>query len=150
MLDIYADGACIPNPGVGGWGIVAYQNGQEIWTQVGGDMDATNNRMEMKAIIEALRLAAGQPCFIYSDSQLCVSTLTMWAESWRRNGWVKKTPGPIKNLDLVKEGYALYCQSKAKIIWVKGHSGVRGNERADALAAEGRASIINSRTKEVA
>jgi ribonuclease HI len=148
MIDIYADGGCNPNPGVGGWGIVTYQNGKEAWTECGGDMDTTNNRMEMQAIIEALKMAAGQPCNIFSDSQLCVSTLTSWAKSWERKGWKKSAGGEIKNLDLVKEAYALYLQSKARIIWVKGHSGVKGNERADRLANEGRTNIINSRILE--
>ena len=147
-LDIYTDGACNPNPGVGGWGVVAYQNGREVWTETGGEMESTNNRMEMKAIIESLRLAGGQPCHIFSDSQLCVSTLNLWAASWERNNWTKKTSGPIKNLELVREGYVLFRQSKSKIIWVKGHSGVIGNERADWLANQGRTKIINSRILE--
>jgi ribonuclease HI len=148
MLDIYADGGCIPNPGAGGWGVVAYQNGREVWTECGGAMETTNNRMEMQALIEAMRLADGQPCTIFSDSQLCVKTLTAWAAGWKKRGWVKGDGQPVKNLDLVKQGYALSLQSKARILWVKGHSGVTGNERADRLAAEGRTKIINSRIME--
>lgn len=144
MIDIYTDGGCSPNPGVGGWGVVAYQNGQEAWSECGGHMSTTNNRMEMQALIEGLRLADRQPCVIFSDSQLCVSTLTVWARSWERNGWSRKE-GPVKNLDLVQEGYGLFRQSKARIVWVKGHSGVKGNERADRLAGEGRIKVINSR-----
>lgn len=149
-LDIYTDGACNPNPGVGGWGIVAYQDGKEVWTESGGDMETTNNRMELTAIIMALRLAAGRPCFIFSDSQLCINTLTSWARAWERRGWQKSSSGEIKNLDLVKTAWALVQQSRAKLVWVKGHAGNRGNERADRLANEGRNGVINSRIKEAA
>lgn len=147
MLDIYTDGECEPNPGVGGWGVVAYQNGREVWTECGGDMDTTNNRMEMQALIEAMRLSGGQQCTIFSDSQLCINTLTLWAAGWERRGW-QRPAGPVKNLDLVKQGLALYRQSKARIIWVKGHSDIKGNERADMLASEGRKKVINSRIME--
>lgn len=149
-LDIYTDGACVPNPGVGGWGVVAYQNGQEVWTECGGEMETTNNRMEMLAIIKALELAAGRPCFIFSDSMLCVNTLTKWARAWERRGWNKASAGEIKNLDLVKRAWALVQKSQAKLVWVKGHAGNRGNERADRLANEGRSITINSRFKEAA
>jgi ribonuclease HI len=143
-LDIYADGACDPNPGIGGWGAVAYQNGLEVWTAFDGDMQTTNNRMEMQGVIAALEYANGRPCYIFSDSQLCVNTLTKWAASWERKGWVRGS-GEIKNLDLVRHAYELYRRSQAHIVWVKGHSGNRGNERADFLANLGREKVIQSR-----
>lgn len=150
MMEIYTDGACNPNPGVGGWGVVVYQNHTEAWTDCGGAMRTTNNRMEMKAIIEAMKLAHGKPCNIYSDSKLCVLTLTTWAKGWKFRGWKKSTPGEIKNLDLVQEAYEMYLQAQARIIWVKGHAGIKGNERADRLANEGCTKVINSQIMEVA
>lgn len=149
-LDIYTDGGCNPNPGVGGWGLVVYQDGQEVWTDCGGEMETTNNRMELTAIIKALELAADRHCFIYTDSQLCVNTLTKWAAAWQKRGWCKGDGGEVKNLDLVKVAFKLVQQSSAKMVWVKGHAGNRGNERADCLANEGRNLVINSRIKEVA
>lgn len=148
MYDIYADGACEPNPGVGGWGVVVYRDGKEICFGFGGDMKTTNNRMEMQSIIEALKFLRHfnyPDAYIYSDSQLCVNTLNSWAKKWERDGWVRKGGAEIKNLDLVKEAYELFVESKAILVWVKGHSGVIGNERADELANKGRTAIINAR-----
>lgn len=144
-LDIYTDGGCVPNPGAGGWGVAVYQDGEEVWSESGGEIETTNNRMELTAIIKALELAHGRPCLIFTDSMLCVNTLSQWAKGWR-----KADGGQVKNLDLVKRAYELFQNSKAKMVWVKGHAGNVGNERADKLASEGRAMTINSRFKAAA
>lgn len=149
-LDIYTDGGCVPNPGAGGWGVVIYQDGEEVWSESGGEIETTNNRMEMTAIIKALELAHGRPCLIFTDSMLCVNTLSQWAKGWKAKGWRKADGGQVKNLDLVKRAYELFQNSKAKMVWVKGHAGNVGNERADKLASEGRAMTINSRFKAAA
>lgn len=141
MLEIYADGACDPNPGVGGWGIAVYQDNVEVWSESGGELESTNNRMELKAVIEALKMAGGQPCRIYSDSKLVVNTLNTWARSWAQRGWRKADGQVPKNLELVKEAYALFRAGKARVQWIKGHAGNVGNERADELAREGRDSV---------
>lgn len=149
-LDIYTDGGCVPNPGAGGWGVAIYQDGEEVWSESGGEIETTNNRMELTAIIKALELANGRPCLIFTDSMLCVNTLSQWAKGWKAKGWRKADGGEVKNLDLVKRAYELFQNSKAKMVWVKGHAGNVGNERADTLASEGRAMIINSRFKAAA
>lgn len=149
-LDIYTDGGCVPNPGAGGWGVAAYQDGEEVWSGSGGEIETTNNRMELTAIIKALELAHGRPCLIFTDSMLCVNTLSQWAKGWKAKGWRKADGGEVKNLDLVKRAYELFQNSKAKMVWVKGHAGNVGNERADKLASEGRAMTINSRFKAAA
>ena len=149
-LDIYTDGGCVPNPGAGGWGVAIYQDGEEVWSESGGEIETTNNRMELTAIIKALELAHGRPCLIFTDSMLCVNTLSRWAKGWEAKGWRKADGGQVKNLDLVKRAYELFQNSKAKMVWVKGHAGNMGNERADKLASEGRAMTINSRFKAAA
>ena len=149
-LDIYTDGGCVPNPGAGGWGVAVYQGGEEVWSESGGEIETTNNRMELTAIIKALELAHGRPCLIFTDSMLCVNTLSQWAKGWKAKGWRKADGGEVKNLDLVKRAYELFQNSKAKMVWVKGHAGNVGNERADTLASEGRTMTINSRFKATA
>ena len=149
-LDIYTDGGCVPNPGAGGWGVAVYQDGEEAWSESGGEIETTNNRMELTAIIKALELAHGRPCLIFTDSMLCVNTLSQWAKGWKARGWRRADGGQVKNLDLVKRAYELFRNSKAKMVWVKGHAGNVGNERADKLASEGRAMTINSRFKAAA
>lgn len=145
MLTIYTDGGCDPNPGVGGWGVAAYEDRALVFSDCGGELESTNNRMEMRAIIKALEYAAGRACEIRSDSQLCVNTLTVWAAGWRANGWKKKKAkdGEIKNLDLVQQAFALKeANPLARIVWVKGHAGEAGNELADELATRGRQTVL--------
>ena len=134
---IFTDGGARPNPGAGAWGMVYVEAGEIIKELAGTDADTTNNRMEMTAIINALKiLQPNQAVKIYADSQLCVKTLNEWAINWERNGWKKKT-GPIKNLDLVQEAYSLYQSlPQVELIWLKGHDGWRWNEYADALATQ--------------
>ncbi len=132
---IFTDGGCDPNPGAGGWAFVHVEGG-EIVAQ-GSDCErlTTNNRMEMTAIIEALKsLPKTAQVTIHSDSDLCVKTLTIWAKSWKANGWKKKT-GEVKNLDLVMEAYdLLHAHPHVKMQWVRAHDGTRWNEYVDALA----------------
>lgn len=135
---IFTDGGSRPNPGVGGWGFVHVQDGVIIAEGRGGEKMTTNNRMEMTAIIRALQtLAVDQAAIVFSDSDLCVKTLTVWAKGWKSRGW-KKKDGEIKNLDLVQEAYALFTErTKVKLQWIKAHDGSRWNEYVDALATLG-------------
>jgi ribonuclease HI len=133
---IFTDGSCDPNPGPGGWGFVWVEDGEIIAQGSGYDPDTTNNRMELRALIEAYeRLPADGLFTVYSDSQLCVNTINQWAAGWEKRGWKRKT-GPIKNLDLVQR---LWVLSKEKpsitLSWIKAHDGTRWNEYADALAS---------------
>ena len=132
---LFTDGSCIPNPGPGGWGVVWVRAGEVVEQQHGSELDTTNNRMELMALIAALRLVAEDAEEkVYTDSQLCVNTINQWAAGWERNGWKRKS-GPIKNLDLVKEVYALkQSRPSVTIAWIAAHSGNLWNEYADSLA----------------
>lgn len=132
---VFTDGSAIPNPGPGGWGAVWVEGGEVIAQDHGQDPDTTNNRMELTAIIRGIQLVPeGRPVVVHSDSKLAVDTLTSWAAGWERRGWKRKT-GPIKNLDLVKEAWALVqARPEVELQWVKAHAGNRWNEYADSLA----------------
>ena len=132
---VFTDGSSIPNPGPGGWGAVWVEDGEVLAQDHGHHPDTTNNRMELVAIIKGIELVpAGRPVVVHTDSRLAVDTLTKWAAGWERRGWKRKT-GPIKNLDLVKEAYALVqARPEVELQWVKAHAGNRWNEYADALA----------------
>lgn len=143
---IYADGAAVPNPGEGGWGVVVYLDGVEIEALSGGDPVTTNNRMEMTALLVAIETAKGisTPVTIWSDSQYCVNGANDWRHKWKRHGWRKtaKAAELVKNADLWQAiDQAMGDVSKSgriSICWVKGHAGIVGNERADELAEIGR------------
>ena len=132
---VFTDGSCEGNPGPGGWGYVWVKDGEILAQDHGADSATTNNRMELMGLIEAYKkLPVDEPVTLHSDSQLCVNTINQWAAGWERRGWKRKT-GPIANLELVKELYALAQQHpKAKLVWIKAHDGSKWNEYADALA----------------
>jgi ribonuclease HI len=132
---VFTDGGATPNPGPGGWGAVWVEDDVIRAESHGHDPDTTNNRMELTALWEALKLVPpGTPVTVHADSELVVNTFTKWAASWKRNGWKRKT-GPIKNLDLVQEIHAvLEKRPEVGLIWVPAHAGWRWNEYADALA----------------
>ncbi len=135
---IFTDGSCDPNPGAGGWGWVWVREGEILDQGHGRVADTTNNRMELQALIEAFRkLPGGADLVAYSDSQLCVNTINQWASGWEKRGW-KRKGGPIKNLELVQELYALsLAKPQIELQWIRAHEGTRWNEYADALAALG-------------
>lgn len=133
MRIFYTDGSASPNPGPGGYAVI--ENGQPV--ALGSeDGETTNIRMEGRALIAALKLADGEPCQVHTDSEFWINVITKWAPGWEAKGWTKK--GGIKNLDLVQEVYDLYNQSKATLIWVRGHDGDEGNELADQWANRAR------------
>ncbi|MFP6623226.1 MAG: ribonuclease H, partial [Myxococcota bacterium] len=119
----------------GGWGFVWVEDGEILEQRFGDTPDTTNNRMELQALIEAYKLLRNDAkVSIYSDSQLCVRTINEWAATWEKRGWKRKT-GPIKNLDLVQELYALAGDHPdVKLEWIRAHDGSKWNEYADALA----------------
>ena len=133
---VFTDGSCEGNPGPGGWGFVWVQGDEIVAEDFGHDAATTNNRMELTALIHAFRrLPEDAVVTVHSDSQLCVKTVNEWAAGWEKRGWKRKT-GPIANLELVQELYALAgSHPRVKLQWIKAHDGSRWNEYADALAS---------------
>jgi ribonuclease HI len=132
---VFTDGSCDNNPGPGGWGFVWVEDDEILEERHGRAPSTTNNRMELQALIEAYKtIPKDAAVSVYSDSQLCVNTVNQWAAGWEKRGWKRKT-GPIKNLELVKELYALALEHpKVKLEWIRAHTGSKWNEYADALA----------------
>jgi len=132
---VFTDGAAEPNPGAGGWGAVYVVNNQIVGELWGHEPYTTNNRMELSALINGCALVPeGTKAVLYTDSQLCVSTINEWAKGWEARGW-KRKGGEIKNLELVQELYKI-CKRRPELElrWIAAHSGNRWNEYADALA----------------
>ena len=143
-LVIYVDGACSGNPGPGGWGVVFSAGSHEI-TYAGGDAATTNNRMELQAAIEALKLLPeSRHATLYTDSQYVKNGITLWIEGWKKRGWINSEKKPVKNQDLWQELDALKHTRKIEWQWVKGHDGHPLNEKADTLA---RRAIIAERMR---
>jgi ribonuclease HI len=136
-IDVYTDGACKGNPGVGGWGAVV-KTGESEREMFGGAEATTNNRMEMMAVIEALgSLAPGSQVRLHTDSQYVQKGISEWIHAWKRRGWKTADKSPVKNVDLWQRLDALAAQHQVEWVWVKGHAGHDGNERADRLANRG-------------
>lgn len=136
-VTIYTDGACSGNPGPGGWGVLLRHNGKEKELS-GGEAHTTNNRMEMKAVIEAIR-AIKKPCLlkIHSDSALIINAMTKgWIDSWQSKGWKRADKKPVENQDLWVELLNVIGAHKVEWIKVRGHSGIPDNERVDQLAVQ--------------
>ena len=133
MRTLWTDGSASPNPGPGGFSVI--ENGQPV--ALGSDKDTTNIRMEGSALIAALELLDGEEAEIRTDSEFWINVLTKWASTWEKQGWKKKN-GPIQNLEMVKKLYGLYGNSKAKLVWVRGHEGTEMNELADEWANKAR------------
>ena len=134
-IEIFTDGACSGNPGVGGWGAIL-RFGEYQKELSSGEKNTTNNRMELTAVIEALK-ALKEPCevVITTDSKYVSDAVTLgWAENWRKNGWKKADKKPALNTDLWEQLLELLSQHKVTFNWVKGHAGHPENERCDQLA----------------
>ena len=137
MIEIYTDGACSGNPGPGGWGAIL-RKGTVEKELFGGAVATTNNRMEMTAVIEALR-ALKQPVAarVHTDSQYVQKGISEWIHGWKRRGWKTAGREPVKNEDLWRELDRLAAAHTIEWVWVRGHAGHPENERADALARRG-------------
>src|SRR5262245_61014455 len=141
VVEIYADGACKGNPGIGGWGALL-EYGSRTRELFGGEQQTTNNRMELTAVIRALE-ALGEPSRVrlHTDSQYVQRGISTWIHDWKRRGWRTADKKPVKNQDLWLRLDELGRQHDIEWIWVKGHAGNPGNERADELANRGCASV---------
>ncbi|MCC8072973.1 MAG: ribonuclease HI [Clostridiales bacterium] len=136
-VEIYTDGACSGNPGKGGWGAVLVYGKAEKEIS-GGEKETTNNRMELTAVIEALKLLK-EPCevLLTTDSKyVCDSVSKGWVYSWQKNGWKKADKKPALNIDLWQELLMLLKRHNVTFNWVKGHNGHPYNERCDSLAVQ--------------
>jgi ribonuclease HI len=134
IVDIYTDGACKGNPGVGGWGALLRYGGRtrEIY---GGERLTTNNRMELMGVIRALEaLKKPSRLRVHTDSQYVQLGISRWIHDWKRRGWRTADRKPVKNEDLWRRLDELAGQHDIEWIWIKGHAGHDGNERADELA----------------
>jgi ribonuclease HI len=137
MIEIFTDGACSGNPGPGGWGAIL-RKGETEKELFGGEALTTNNRMEMMAVIEALRALKGPVAArVPTDAQYVQKGISEWIHGWKRRGWKTAGKQPVKNEDLWREMDRLAAQHKIEWIWVKGHAGHPENERADELARRG-------------
>ena len=141
-LFAYTDGACSGNPGPGGWGaLLLARDGDDIVkerTLCGGEAETTNNRMELKAAIEALNaLDRPSQITVVTDSAYVKGGITEWMANWKKRGWKTASKSPVKNVDLWQQLDEAASRHDVKWEWVKGHAGHPENERADELARKG-------------
>lgn len=137
QIHIYTDGACKGNPGPGGWGALLQYKGREL-ELFGGEDGTTNNRMELRAVIEGLSaLKRRSNVLLVTDSKYVMQGMQQWLANWKKRGWKTANKQPVKNQDLWQQLDALVQQHDVQWQWVAGHTGHPGNERADDLANRG-------------
>ena len=142
MIKIYTDGACKGNPGVGGWGAIIMRDGKNI-ELFGGENETTNNRMELMAVIMALKkIPSNLELTIYTDSTYVQKGISEWIKNWKVNNWRSSNKKPVKNKDLWVDLDEAVGSRKIYWEWVKGHAGNEGNEKADELANQGVMSVM--------
>lgn len=147
IVDIFTDGACKGNPGVGGWGALLRNKGKER-ELFGGEELTTNNRMELMAAIVALETLTRQcKVRLHTDSKYVLQGITEWLPGWKQRGWKTASKQPVKNDDLWRRLDAAVTRHHIEWVWVKGHAGHEGNERADQLANRGVEEILNGKDK---
>lgn len=140
-VTIHTDGGCQGNPGPGAWAAVL-RHGDNVREIVGSKLATTNNRMELRAAIEALN-ALKQPCEVelFTDSEYLRNGITAWIKGWKARGWMTQDKKPVKNADLWRALDAACSRHQVKWGWLKGHAGHADNERCDVLAGEAMASL---------
>lgn len=140
---IYVDGACSGNPGPGGFGILIQRTGKPDQIHNGAESLTTNNRMELRAAIEALKLLPkGEKVSLYTDSQYVKNGITEWMAGWIRKGWRNSKGEPVKNQDLWRDLAVEVADHQIDWHWVKGHSGHPENDRVDQLARDAITSLL--------
>lgn len=143
LVEIYTDGACSGNPGPGGWGAVLSYGGHVKELSGGEATPTTNNRMELMAAIQALEsLSRPSRVRLHTDSAYLRNGIMSWLAAWKRNNWRTSSKQPVKNEDLWRRLDAAAARHEIQWLWVKGHAGDPGNERADALANRGMADAL--------
>lgn len=143
-VELHTDGACSGNPGPGGWAyILKHPSSGKSREQSGAELDTTNNRMELRAVIEGLQ-ALSKPSFVdlYSDSQYVLNGLKDWIQGWKRNGWRTKDRKPVKNQELWQMLDELASRHEVRFHWIRGHNEHPENERCDRLAVEARERLV--------
>lgn len=146
-INVWTDGACQPNPGAGGWGFTMRGPCGAVTEAIGGDTLTTSNRMELSAALAALRAVPdGASVVAHSDSTYVVHGMQSWRHAWRKRGWRTKKGEPIPNTDLWQRLDQQAQRVHCRFCWLRGHAGDPGNERADALAAAGRAGVLATGT----
>ena len=137
LVVAYTDGACSGNPGPGGWGVVVQANGK-VHEFNGGEVATTNNRMELTACIECLKMVPSEFALtVRTDSRYVQDGISLWIKGWKKNGWKTASKAPVKNTDLWQALDTLAQDRSVKWEWVAAHNGNAGNERADMLAKQG-------------
>ena len=135
MIKVFTDGACSGNPGIGGWGVVILINDSDPIFLKGGEIQTTNNRMELTATIKALRyFKEHQLITLFTDSKYVKDGIESWIANWKKNGWRTTSKKPVKNKELWVELDSQIAKHNITWKWVKGHAGDRYNEKADFLA----------------
>ena len=143
-IEIFTDGACLGNPGQGGWGVLLRWRGSEKELS-GGETETTNNRMELMAAIQGLEaLTRPSQVVLTTDSTYVKDGITKWIFNWKRNGWRTATKRPVKNSDLWQRLDEAIIGQDVEWRWVKGHAGHTENERVDALASRAAAEQLAS------
>ena len=146
-VELYTDGACSGNPGPGGWAfILKHPATGKILDKAGAELDTTNNRMELQAVIEGLS-ALKSPSLVelYSDSKYVLDGLNVWLKGWKAKGWKTAGKKPVKNIDLWKALDDLASKHQVSFHWIRGHNEHPENERADRLAVAAREAIVAER-----
>ncbi|WP_026422224.1 ribonuclease HI [Actinokineospora inagensis] len=138
IVEIYTDGACVPNPGPGGWGAVLHYGPHTRELSGGEATETTNNRMELMAPIQALEsLTRPSTIHLYTDSTYVRNGITKWITTWQANNWKTAAKTPVKNIDLWQRLITAATPHTINWHWVKGHNGNPNNELADRLALAG-------------